>query len=925
MLNHSPARIFLEGDDAGAYLPQALKVLSTLVDEALQRGVDTLSTVVNFGDGVTVRAQVAGDVHQIQISSAGKKPPVPCLGCTVYLESGVLDLGVNSNTAVTGQPIVDSSVPTLRFGDTSLCSLGPQGNTTFAYCDDNTASIGGGCQFDSSGIESTACNQVLDKTTGDPVVTFDDKKKCQSILQPSLWTGLMHRWVQAMYGNPKAVYKSTTITDVTTGIVIPHLMVRNSADTHWLDIYYCLYNGTSSDDIISGLSRAGTFGLIDITGKCNYYFVLARHTDVVFFRGVLTPCGQRIAKIVSKLKPTATTPAKQRHCDIIEAFLFTQLSIDDSAPFSVSFDVAVEEYPLCYGWKFNPRAPEMAMVTVADASVPQATLRKRAFGFDTDGTTIVITNHDLPSENLSLFSGLWNVIAIPYLDNRSTVNGNSKGFTGSFISNTISGPVADFDAPIYCWYLDNGTLEVVRSSFTDGGSSSYTPSACWPDYNETSNFPNLSESCDINNPCLFSSPTTAHAATMGFYTARASNVGLTYYGKTGSTFNNYDANVQGVEYAATWDTADRGPFTFFTSSDATQTMTGSVGVPGNSYTWSFDWRGCVVTGDGTSAHGCPKFTASVTVDTLHQATVTVSCPDGSFPSTSTLHTDITIHPQLGLFDRKSANWVTYDILSPILIIPAGSASAAMLVTATANTFSGTSAESTYSYICAASISDALISGPWTCGSGSPTVTTSNPPNTHSAPNGQNCSSTLNKGWLVDGTISGYGQVFPELHPPGPNTVGGGGGSYGIESISGKLLGFAAGTVITLPSASGSTSSDTAGHTGTFSSYKPSCMPVASVTYETESNDPMMTLSMTTGADWPADANDIAGFLIGGDAADIITNGSFSKPAMFVHTSVGGATMYFKDFPELKPALADNNLGTDKSYVVIERPSFVGWA
>lgn len=931
-------------------------------------GVATQARQVVLPDGSSVFAAFYGETPLLRITPPAPGTP-PCPGCPIYMETGALELGVNSETDVLDQPVVAATAPSIERSEYSTCGQDkPQGTLSVYSCADGRFGAGGNCS-------EPAIAKACDAVTG--LVTLADKKSCQARLQPSLWTGVMQRWVQAMYGNPKAVYKCATLADPSFGIDLPHLQTLATDGETWVDITYAPYYHLPTD------TQYGTLGLIDL-GGCNYRFVDAQYDHAVVYQTDLTACGKALARIVKGMK--TDTLAKRQRRDRLEAYLLTQLTLNTTEPVTIAYGTPVDD-ALCYGWKFSPRAPEMAIVTVAGTTHPQATLRRRVFSLDVGGN-VVITEHDDAPANISLMGNLWNALCVPYLDNRSSVDGNSRGFTGNFLNNHVAGPLADFDAPIYCWYMEDGTLEVIRATLTMDGVVTPSDDACWPDYSGT--LPNFSQACSTNNPCLQHANYKYNSAAMGFYSARASTVALISWGSDvgGSARHVANASWQAISYDVTMDTGGRVYLYPITPpSNDGGVPNGDVGVyPGggppftNSAPCTFTYKapfqgfgGCTIGGDTTTAHGCTYNAGVNTPGSENRWSLVIVCPSpGGAPSHGGqwVYTtggvtglgsptysggggywwsQVTFTPQLANFTRKTATWSEKEATSALLIIPAGSASAAVMCNETVNWFSGSSGGTTGYQLC-----DCTIDTDFGISSATCTYTSNNgtdvgstiaassvtfvPPTTNPIQSGRdaNCPLPLghdgsyDRGWSLAGMtyVSGAGNgtyVFPELNPDGSPTsssLGSGATQRGEQSITNlTLLGFYNSAVVALDTFEGSFNSTT----GTYDPFVPVCLTAPSNSYAGAISSPIDSVFMDPSLTWPTDAQDFW-TTADSDTARTVTNSAvLIKAAMVVHTSVGGALAYFNDWPALRATLADNHLAMTQGYDVMDRLSFVGWA
>lgn len=184
----------------GPVNPRALdvgkKLLGYLAIRRQTPGVQTLAQRVELEDGTIVEASFYGDQPLVRVYGG----PGGAVACELYVESGMLDLGPNIAADADkrfnrGPPEFDDSPATLYFGDGVDCPDGKQG-------------LNGKIQVSTAGAFRSEClpknGNPIESRLRDPA-----KKKAQAMFPASSWSGLMHRYIQAIYGGDVVKYKAT--------------------------------------------------------------------------------------------------------------------------------------------------------------------------------------------------------------------------------------------------------------------------------------------------------------------------------------------------------------------------------------------------------------------------------------------------------------------------------------------------------------------------------------------------------------------------------------------------------------------------------------------------------------------------------------------------------------------------------------------
>ncbi|MCR6496235.1 hypothetical protein LJB71_08400 [Thermomonas sp. S9] len=182
-----------------AALDVGKKLLGYLATRRETPGVETMVRRITLDDGTVVEASFTGDQPAVTVYAADGTE-----NCSLYVESGMLDLGPNiaadAGTRFNpGPPAFDDSYATLLFGDGVDCKDGVPGLNGRVKIDTRKRTVRSECL-------PRAGSHVRSRLR-DPA-----KKKAQAMLPASCWSGLMQRYVQAVYGGVALNYSGTPTT-----------------------------------------------------------------------------------------------------------------------------------------------------------------------------------------------------------------------------------------------------------------------------------------------------------------------------------------------------------------------------------------------------------------------------------------------------------------------------------------------------------------------------------------------------------------------------------------------------------------------------------------------------------------------------------------------------------------------------------------
>ena len=181
------------------------KLLGYLATRRETPGVETLVRRITLNDGTIVEASFNGDQPAVVVYA-----PDGTENCELYVESGMLDLGPNiasdaGNRFNPGPPAFDDSYATLLFGDGVDCRKGVPGLNGRVRIDTHKRTVRSECL-------PKAGTSVRSRLR-DPA-----KKKAQAMLPASCWSGLMQRYVQAVYGGVALKYTGSTTALTVEGV-----------------------------------------------------------------------------------------------------------------------------------------------------------------------------------------------------------------------------------------------------------------------------------------------------------------------------------------------------------------------------------------------------------------------------------------------------------------------------------------------------------------------------------------------------------------------------------------------------------------------------------------------------------------------------------------------------------------------------------
>lgn len=477
----------------GAAVPPALidlgkKLLGRVTGRRDAGGVKTIAENIRLPDGSIITAGWDFDVPYIDIEFGGDQAGK---SCRLYLESGCVDLGANTASSLGDPPEFVDEEKLIHFGDTVDCDVfgGLNGGAVFT-----SGSVQSQCVSDGEDFGPAYCLSPVGDELEDGYVSRADKINAQGRIRASCFTGLMRRYVQAIYGQPQARYK-----------LVGNYLTLLIPDDEGGFVEFPLRHDWSS----------GTHGLIDLGGH-NYRFVLVTDTQLEFRRCRFSECGEVVVDAIRSGRVGTRGDAKH---DRIESFALSTAVPGDVIE-TVDFDPTVSGEPVAYGWHFSSDGKELSVVTI-DEGVSK--VHTRRLELDSNGD-VQVTNHDGAAEEIKRSSAMESlgVVFAPSTDGSI----ESKAIVPYPNAWKDAEPVA-FDAAVYGFYLPDGTFELLRLKQEAASIPTVADiDLCHPDVDTDHNYITTNISGSGAPDCVKSRRTDTYAIAVGFYTSTHSSVSV---------------------------------------------------------------------------------------------------------------------------------------------------------------------------------------------------------------------------------------------------------------------------------------------------------------------------------------------------------------------------------------------------------------
>lgn len=369
-------------DASGVAIDAGKKLLGYIANQKRLSGVDSMVQRISVQDEAgavwVVEARFDKDIPSVRIFPPNGGDAM----CELYVESGLLDLGPSiagdaGDRFNRGLPAFSEDPARLYFGTDVACVAGQPG-------------LNGAVRLQGQNISSDCLpnigNGIASRLT-DPV-----KKQAQALLPASCWSGLMQRYVQAVYGGASLDYEA---------------------------------NGDLL--LVEGVSIGFSTGLIEVDGV--HLFVFAGSGPILIaplrFKSA---CGEAVYRAWQNASLAADQSKKLLTIALSDAFPGDAVSIGDSG----ELDIAS-----LYGWQFSAASPEAHVVAF---NATQATLKKLAVSVVEGAYVATVTD----VETALLAPAAFPCILIGP-DGTSTSLCSTDGLTFG----------ESFDHPVHCYYDDD--------------------------------------------------------------------------------------------------------------------------------------------------------------------------------------------------------------------------------------------------------------------------------------------------------------------------------------------------------------------------------------------------------------------------------------------------------------------------------------
>lgn len=316
------------------YRDAGRKLLGALKERLRLGGVSTGSDRATLDDGTLIEVAWAGEHPVIRITPAEALQAREVREvCTLYLESGLLDLGVDQSATSTkrfnrARPEFDDSPATLHIGaDMDCTALGGLLGRIDVAMRGQDVGLHGECLGDAG---ATLASRL----------TSPAKKQAQAVLPASSWTGYMRRYIAALYGGERVDY----VLQATNALAIGEASVSPWSGNSW------------------GLVRLGA----------HFWFVRIAGGDVAFHAVATDQCGHAVLTFWSRM-PERTDEQRQRKGRVLSVALSCCVP---AATASHVRTVALPGDPVgTYGWAFTEAQPTALAVLrgAAEASLVELT------------------------------------------------------------------------------------------------------------------------------------------------------------------------------------------------------------------------------------------------------------------------------------------------------------------------------------------------------------------------------------------------------------------------------------------------------------------------------------------------------------------------------------------------------------------------
>lgn len=403
------------GDNGGLLQIVGRKMLAHLDSLRKLGGAESQVMRRRMPDGSIIEARFLKDQPVLTIVEGGGDD-----ACAIYMESGCLDLGAKSRPEF-GQPYTVSNSgedKRIYFGEVTNCDDlgGLNGRLKIVNRRGSSECIQRDAGAGDSVVAKCLSGVTFSTENKNITITRAQKLDAQVNIPASCFTGLMRKYVQAMYGNPDAAYEKVS------GRSQLRIHFRNGASL-------VAFSEMVLDNY---MSDNRTTGLVDL-GQCDYRFIELPGQGAGNFAKVypveFTLCGKTI---LSLLKSGAAGERGEATFEKLEAYLFTQMYPRGGHLIASIGIFGVTGRPLAGGWVFSSSAPRAMLVALTNT-------RSSLFSFDWSITSrtyeATLSESIINTDNISILTTV---------DTRSSYGDIIPATYGDVIPNSIGGLVKLF-------------------------------------------------------------------------------------------------------------------------------------------------------------------------------------------------------------------------------------------------------------------------------------------------------------------------------------------------------------------------------------------------------------------------------------------------------------------------------------------------
>ncbi len=463
----SPPKFSFKGDrnKAISLKAQARQFYNFIANQAELGGLSFLSRSVVLSDGSVITAMSKqNSIYSIRsgfivINTAPSKTLLK--EANYYLESGFLD---HVSIAIGNQNTYKPSI--IRFNSSVANNSQALVNASFdRTVSDGDESLAVGCnnKFTEINVSSNDTSYIFTSDIASFCVPdiIRNKKICQTMAPPSVYTGKLRLMVQSLYGSTRDDYE----VDTNNGSYSPKILLNSYSLQH------------------SGLESVGLY--TDPNGE--YWFVTMGSSQIIFYKTTSDDIDP---------SPFLDQSLKEdlNYIEMSEAYKLSTLKITDSPLIvntsELSYELIGYFGPLAYGWKFNRDGSKASIVvygtqTGIASNVWPAGTATTATGIKTKLITVTFGfDAELQQPKVVSVESVETGIHLPFTQVKVlypvVVLGQYK-MASLMVDYGSLGKIGSYQAPIYCYYNKLDQLEIVRvknGGFSTAGTSDTRPSDC---------------------------------------------------------------------------------------------------------------------------------------------------------------------------------------------------------------------------------------------------------------------------------------------------------------------------------------------------------------------------------------------------------------------------------------------------------------